>query len=114
MKVKKTYKSILRRDEYIYDVFGIYWGIDFNQLETYFWCLDPRDDALMVYSVNDIEIVDYSINYNTRFVLGDDMPGIYHWALIEKNLLDDIIDGIPEAKQIFLSILRSENLINKL
>ncbi len=104
MKIKKTYKSILTYKEYIYDVFAIYW----DREKTYFLYLDPEDDyALHVYSSEDVEIIDYNIGFNTIFF----KEGIYHWALIERKLLDDVIDGNESKKEEFLTILQEENLI---
>ena len=109
MKIKKTYKSILTYKEYIYDVFAIYW----DRERTYFLYLDPEDDyALHVYSSEEVKIIDYTIGFNSIFFKGSyGMHGIYHWALIEKKLLDDVIDGDESKKKEFVTILREENLI---
>lgn len=79
----------------------------------YFLYLDPKDDyALHVYSSEDVEIIDYAIGFNAIFFKGvHDMYGIYHWALIEKELLDGVIDGDKSKKEEFVAILREENLI---
>lgn len=108
MKIKKTYKSILRKDEYVYDVFGIYWD---NQ-KTYFAYLDPNDDyAIHIYCSNEVEVIDPNINFRSVFNYGT-MSGIFHWSLIERELWSSIIDNIGDARKDFLSIIRQENLID--
>jgi len=47
---------------------------------------------------------------NQTLFLG--MTDIFHWALIEKDLLDEVIDGNLELRKKFLDILRSENVID--
>ena len=39
------------------------------------------------------------------------MSGVFHWALIEENLLDAVIDHDPIAVERFLQIIKNENLI---
>lgn len=38
--------------------------------------------------------------------------GIFHWVLIEKDLLDEVIDGNLELRKKFSDILRTENVID--
>lgn len=108
MKIKKTYKSILRKDEYVYDVFGIYW----DSGKTYFAYLDPDDDyAIHIYCSNEVEVIDPNIRFRTIFNYGV-MPGIFHWSLIERELWSSVIDNLGDARKDFLSIIRQENLID--
>lgn len=67
--------------------------------------------GVYVYSENEVEIVNPNINFRTIYLSGH-LPGVFHWALIEKNLLDEVIDGNSELTKNFLDILRSENVID--
>lgn len=112
MIVKETIKYILRKDEYFYDVFGIYW----NKEKTHFLCIEQGEDRFTVRCLDEVEIIDPDIKFRTVFLYSNDMinsmPAIFHWALVEKNLLDDAIDGDKKALEEFFIIIRQEKLIN--
>ena len=73
--------------------------------------MTDKYSGVYVYSENEVEIVNPNINIRTIYLSGH-LPGVFHWALIEKNLLDEVIDGNSELTKNFLDILRSENVID--
>ena len=105
MKVKVKWKY---HEDQIIDVFGIYWN---ERGDTIFWGMSNKYSGIDVYSERKVEIIDSNINFRTVYMSGY-LPGIFHWALIEKNLLDEITDGNRELRKEFLDIVRSENVID--
>lgn len=99
------------RDEYgdIIDIFGIYW--DSSNGKTYFLGLTPTHTGRFSYSLDEVTIIDSTIKFRTNFLPGS-LNAIYHWALIENNLLDELIDCNLEVREQFLKIVRSEALID--
>ena len=95
------------RDE-IVEIFAVYWN---KRGDTLFLGMTDKYSGLHVYSADEAEIIDPNINFRMVYFSGS-LRGVYHWALIEKNLLDEVIDGNPELKKEFLDILRSENVID--
>ncbi len=73
--------------------------------------MTDKYSGVYVYSENEVEIVDSNINFRTVY-LSVHLPGVFYWALIEKNLLEEVIDGNSELTKNFLDILRSENVID--
>ena len=55
--------------------------------------------------------MDASFPFRTVY-LSNHLRGIFHWALIERELLDELIDGNPIVHQEFLEIVRSEQAID--
>ena len=112
-KLRKGCKMrIIKRDkneEEIAEIFGIYWDEERNQ--TLFLGMTDKYSGVYVYSESEVEIIDPNINFRTIYLSGH-LPGIFHWALIEKDLLDEVIDGNLELRKKFLDILRSENVID--
>ena len=113
---------IIKRDkneEEIAEIFGIYW--DEERSQTLFLGMTDKSNTFLgmtdkysgvsVYSESEVEIIDPNINFRTIYLSGY-LPGIFHWALIEKDLLDEVIDGNLELRKKFLDILRSENVID--
>ena len=95
------------RDE-IVEIFAVYWN---KRGDTLFLGMTDKYSGLHVYSADEAEIINPNINFRMVYFSGS-LRGVYHWALIEKNLLDEVIDGNPELEKEFLDILRSENVID--
>ena len=107
MKIKVKWKY---HEDEIIDIFGIYWD---ERGETLFWGLsDKYDSGIDVYSADEVEVIDPNINFRTVYLYNGRLPGVFHWALIEKNLLDEITDNNLELRKEFLDIVRSENVID--
>ena len=107
MKIKVKWKY---HEDEIIDIFGIYWD---ERGDTLFWGLsDKYDSGIDVYSADEVEVIDPNINFRTVYLYNGRLPGVFHWALIEKNLLDEITDNNLELRKEFLDILRSENVID--
>ena len=98
-----------RNGNEIAEIFAVYWDEERNQ--TLFLGMTDKYSGMYVYSENEVEIIDPNINFRTIYLSGH-LPGIFHWALIKKDLLDEIIDGNLELRKKFLDILRSENVID--
>ena len=98
--------KIMEKDGSMINVFGIYW----QNNETYFSGFDKSYEGLTSFSLNEVEIIDSKMNFKTVF-LTNHMSGVFHWALIEENLLDALIDHDPIAVERFLQIIKNENLI---
>ena len=104
--------KIIKRHRYgeeTAEIFAVYWDEERNQ--TLFLGMTDKYSGVYVYSENEVEIVNPNINFRTIYLSGH-LPGVFHWALIEKNLLDEVIDGNSELTKNFLDILRSENVID--
>ncbi|BBM51499.1 hypothetical protein JMUB3935_0466 [Leptotrichia trevisanii] len=98
-----------RYGEEIAEVFAVYW--DEERSQTLFLGMTDKYSGLHAYLASEVEVIDPNINFRTIYISGN-LPGVYHWALIEKNLLDEVIDGNFELRKKFLDILRSENVID--
>lgn len=104
--------KIIKRHRYgeeTAEIFAVYW--DEERSQTLFLGMTDKYSGVYVYSENEVEIVNPNINFRTIYLSGH-LPGVFHWALIEKNLLDEVIDGNSELTKNFLDILRSENVID--
>ena len=104
--------KIIKRHRYgeeTAEIFAVYW--DEERRQTLFLGMTDKYSGVYVYSENEVEIVNPNINFRTIYLSGH-LPGVFHWALIEKNLLDEVIDGNSELTKNFLDILRSENVID--
>ena len=73
--------------------------------------MTDKYSGVYVYSENEVKIVNLNIDFRTIYLSGH-LPGVFHCAIIEKNLLDEVIDGNSELTKNFLDILRSENVID--
>ena len=103
---------ILKRGRYgdeIAEIFAVYWD---KRGDTLFLGMTDKYSGLHAYSADEVEIIDPNINFRMVYFSDGNLPAILHWALIEKNLLDEVIDGNIELRKEFLDILRSENVID--
>ncbi|PHM72091.1 hypothetical protein [Xenorhabdus kozodoii] len=99
MKIKK-FKS-----EKIIEVFAIYW---FGE-KTYFYGFAKGYDGLLSYNAEEVEIIESLLSGD--FVFFEN--GIFYKPLIEKNILDDLLEADPVAYQCFLETLKSEGRIEQ-
>lgn len=87
------------------DVFAIYW-INNKPL-----CLGlPKGyGGLSVYDLSEVDLIESVLNGNFVYFQNDGAgSGVYHWALIEEALLDDLLELDKIAYKRFLDILKSE------
>ena len=90
---------------YIVDIFG-YYHIGYHDYLVAF----PREHGgLLVYSKNEVEIIDHVLYGRWVFYKN----GIYHWTIIEEELLDDLFELDTDAYERFLNILKSEGLVEQ-
>lgn len=104
--------KVIQRHKYgdeIIDIFGIYWD---EEGKTFFFGLTQKHNYQYAYLADEVDIIDPNINFRALYFFNGNFSGIFHWALIEKNLLDEIIDGDIELREKFLEIVRSENIID--
>lgn len=100
MKLKTNYG-------YVIDVFAVYWFGD----ETYFLGLPKNYGGLIAYKSEEFELIDSMINFKSIYFYNN-AKGIYHWALIQEKLLDDILERDKDAYKRFLEIIKSEGLVD--
>ena len=105
------------RDEWgnIVDIFGMYWvlSIDKTCTETMLLGMPRGNGGLGTYRitgklVDKVEIIDASIPDGFIYY----HSGIYHKALIEEKLLDDLREYDETAYNRFLEILKAEGRID--
>ncbi|MDB6369367.1 hypothetical protein ABLB90_16970 [Photorhabdus bodei] len=101
--------KIQESDGSIVDVFAIYWFGD----ETYFYGLPPNYRGLQAYKSHEVSVIDTTIGFKTVFFSNDDAKSVHHWALIEEQLLDDLLELDETAYQRFLAILKAEGNIEQ-
>ncbi|MDI2113973.1 hypothetical protein [Commensalibacter nepenthis] len=101
MKIKDSRNNII-------DVVAIYWYKE----RTVFLSIPKNYGGLMVFNSNNVEIIDPVMNFRTIY-FDNDMHGIYHWALIEEDLLDEVIDHDPKSFNRFIKILKSEGVLSE-
>lgn len=96
------------------DIFGIYWVLSLDGFctETIFLGLPKNSGGLVPYRitgkfVDRVDIIDSSIPDGFVYYCS----GIYHKALIEENLLDDLREYDETAYKRFLDILKAEGSI---
>lgn len=104
MKLKDKSGAIL-------DAFATYRVND----ETFFYVLVPSwiYGGLLQYKFYEVSVVDPSMNFRTVFFQKDHMAGVFHWALIEKNLLNDLLAEDVSAYNSFVSLLKLEGIVSK-
>ncbi|OCG38116.1 hypothetical protein A9G29_11075 [Gilliamella sp. Fer2-1] len=91
----------------IIDVFAIYWFDD----ETLFLGLPKNHGGFIEYRATEVSVIEPHINFKTVY-FENNSKGIFHWALIQESLLDNIIERNENAYKRFLEIIKSENLVN--
>jgi hypothetical protein len=89
------------------NVFAIYW-VEFNS-QTVVLGLPRNSGGLTAINMDSVTVVEPRLE--GRFVYYD--HGIFHHSLIDENLLDDVLEYDEKAYVRFLSILKSEGLIDQ-
>lgn len=83
------------------EIFAVYWGW---QEKTYFYGLPDGYGGLLAYDSSEVEVVDAV--FDGRYIFQDgNLKGIYHEALIEEGLLDDLLELDPGAYSKFLKLI---------
>ncbi|OCG38118.1 hypothetical protein A9G29_11085 [Gilliamella sp. Fer2-1] len=99
--------KIQELDGTIIDVFAIYW---FND-KTLFLGLPKNYGGFIAYKATEVSVIEPHINFKTVY-FENNSKGIFHWALIQESLLDDLVERDEDAYKRFLEIIKSENLVN--
>lgn len=100
---------IKESDGELIDVFAIYW-INNKPL-----CLGlPKGyGGLSVYDLSEVNVVEPTLNGELVYFQNDGSgSGVYHWALINESLLDDLLELDETAYKRFLDILKSEGQLD--
>jgi len=90
----------LRNPDGLAEVFAVYW----SGQKTLFLGMTEANRGLMAFDADEVEVLDAALSgdfkyYENRF------KGIYHAALIEENLLDDLLEYDEGAYMRFMQIL---------
>lgn len=94
--------KIKENDGTLIDVYAIYW----IKGKTYFYGL-VKDYGLSVFNADTVGVVDPTMSGD--FVFFDD--GVFFKPLIAEKMLDDLVEGDPEAYKCFIEILKAEGRI---
>lgn len=90
------------------NVFGIY---QVNG-DTYFYGMPRGYKGLLSYRSKNVEVVNNEI-IGRWVYFKNNCIGLYHWALIEGELLDDLLELDDIAYQKFLKILKLEGQVGE-
>ena len=97
--------KICEKDGTIVDIFAVY----FIDNETMFYGFPKNYGGLMAFKEADVSVIDRS--FTGRYVFFKE--GVFHWALIEERLLDDLLEHDEAAYKKFLKILKEEKLLEE-
>lgn len=97
--------KIREKDGTIINVFAVY----FVDNEPMFYGIPRNHGGLMAFRNSDVSVIESSMV--GRYVLFQ--RGVFHWALIEEELLDDLLELDREAYEKFIKILKKENLLEE-
>ncbi|MDI2111770.1 hypothetical protein [Commensalibacter nepenthis] len=100
--------KIMEDDGEVIDIVAIYWCAE----KTLFLGIPKDFGGLTAINSNKVKIIDPKINYRAVY-FKNRMHGIYHWALIEEDLLDEVIDHDPKSFNRFIEILKSEGVLSE-
>jgi hypothetical protein len=95
MKIK------LKNPDEIVEIFAVYWGW---RDKTYFYGMPEGYGGLLAYDASAVEVIDSELSGSFTYY-SNNMKGIYHSALIEEKLLDDLLELDARAYKRFLEIL---------
>lgn len=88
--------------------FGVYW----NNNGTFYIALPPKHSGLMIFSHNEIEIINPVFQFKMAYFENETTKFLLHWALVERNLFDDVIGHVESAYQEFLKIIKEEGIVD--
>ena len=98
--------KIKEYDGEVIDIYAIY----FINQDVNFLGMPRNYGGLSAYSAKEVNVIDPSISFNSVY-FRNNSHGIYHWALIEERLLDDLLELDETAYKRFLKILKEEGHI---
>lgn len=99
---------IKERDGEVVDIYAIY----FIGGEVNFLGMPKNYGGLSAYSAREVTVVEPEIDGGCVYFKNNG-HGIYHWALIKENLLDDLLELDETAYKRFLEILKAEGQIEQ-
>lgn len=95
--------KIQEYDGEVVDIFGIYWVND----KTLVLGFPKGYGGLRPYNLNNVTVIDPALSGSLMFFEN----GVYHAALINEYLLDNILERDETAYKRFLEILKAEGRI---
>jgi hypothetical protein len=101
MKIKEL-------DGEIVNIYAIY----FINGEVNFLGMPKNYGGLSAYSAREVTIVEPEIE-GASVYFKNNGHGIYHWALVKENLLDDLLELDETAYNRFLEILKAEGRVDQ-
>lgn len=97
------------------DIFAIYWGVGMNLGidggYTNFLGLPKGHGGLLSYNVNEVDIIDDSLNGEWIFFKNENTQGVFYAPLIREGLLDELIDHDPATYKKFVQIAKRDGLL---
>ena len=96
--------KIQEKDGMIINVFAIYWFDD----RTYFYGFPKSYKGLLAYKESEVTVIEPE--FTGRLIYFE--KGIFHWALIKEQLLDDLLERDETAYNRFLKIIKEEELVD--
>ncbi|MEC5343323.1 hypothetical protein ABRZ24_12045 [Brenneria populi] len=106
MLVRNYYGELL-------NVFGVYWYDN----KTCFWVFPKDTGGLMVFELGKpgdrdrVTIADP--NWSGNFLFDNRIPGIFHHAIVEEDLLLGLSEKDEKAYVKFLNIIKEEGLVDQ-
>ncbi|MCO6545913.1 MAG: hypothetical protein J6583_04640 [Gilliamella sp.] len=105
--------KIKEKDGTVVDIFAIYSllsAID-QKMKTYLYGIPKGYSGLMAFTLDEVDIIENAFK-SEMVVFTNRGTGVYHWALIQENLLDDLLERDEDAYNRFLEIIKSEGLVD--
>ncbi len=102
MKIKES-------DGTVVNIFGIYWVGE----ETLLFGMPRNLGGICVYDLAEVVIEDPNLSGHFTFFQNNGISGIYHAALIDEGLLDDLSELDETAYKRFLEIIKAEGLVDQ-
>ncbi|TDB52078.1 hypothetical protein [Photorhabdus khanii] len=97
----------IKNQELLIDVYAVYWVNG----DTLFLGMPKNYGGLLAYDSRQIEVIEHNLSGNFIYFQNNGINGIYHSALIQEKLLDDILELDETAYRRFLKILKAEGSI---
>lgn len=99
----------LKRTVDIFAIYSLLSTID-QKMKTYLYGLPKGYGGLMAFTLDEVDVIENAFR-SEMVVFTNRGTGVYHWALINENLLDDLLERDETAYNRFIEIIKSEGLV---
>ncbi|BDR54507.1 hypothetical protein KIMH_06180 [Bombiscardovia apis] len=106
MKIKEKDGTIVD----IFAIFSLLSPID-QRMKTYFYGVPKSYGGLIAFTLDEVDIIE-NVFRSEMVVFVNRGVGVYHWALIQEKLLDDLLERDEDAYNRFLEIIKEEGLVD--